>query len=100
MVWTPYNACCREAAKQPTFALCDDCGHKLLRCMAHENCGSLVEPKGHCPMCLQPQLSLDGRDMATPIVGDRMALSFVLTNPKNALRAIHCKRAAVRAISP
>jgi len=91
VAWSPYKTCCPEAARQPAYALCDECGHVLLRCIGYEDCQTLVEPKSHCHTCVQPQLSLDTSSMPVPMVGDRLALNFVFANPAASRQPLRCE---------
>ena len=91
MAWSPYKACCLESARDPDYALCGECGHVLLRCMAFEDCQTLVDPKGHCPACVMPELTLDRGALPSARAGDRLALTFLFANRSRAQRALRCE---------
>lgn len=74
------QACCYRAALDRNATFCDECGQPILRCMAAEECGGLLDDSGRCPICVAPQLSLDAGAAASVKVGGTLALPLVVTN--------------------
>ncbi len=78
--WEDYRSCCRLLAEQdPGAGFCPECGHSLLRCPA-PGCSTLVTPLGHCPRCLDLELSLGTSAVLTARVGECLSVPFVLRN--------------------
>lgn len=96
MEWRPYASCCHRQALAVDSAFCGECGRLLLRCMAFQECMSLVTPGGACPMCVAPALSLEKGAITRSQVGRRLAIPLVLRNGSGAGRALRVDAIVVR----
>ena len=84
----PISPCCQSSARIEGATFCEDCGKPLLRCMAAHECGSLLDPTGFCPVCVQPRLTLDAGAASSVREGGKLALPLSLTNASPAARTI------------
>jgi hypothetical protein len=64
--------------KDSTF--CGDCGKPLVRCMAAEECGGLLDDNGLCTVCVAPYLQVDAGALTAARVGGAVALPMSLAN--------------------
>lgn len=73
--------CCRRSAMEdPDGAFCMECGQPLLRCMAFQECGGILDRDGRCTVCIAPRLIIiPGATMRAP-VGGSVAVPFNLQN--------------------
>lgn len=74
------DACCYASAVDLTATSCGNCGKPLLRCMAYEECGGLVDDVGLCTICVAPHVQLTPGAMMNAQVGGEIALPFDLAN--------------------
>lgn len=74
------DACCYATAVDPEATFCGACGKPLLRCMAFEECGGLVDDVGLCTVCVAPHVQLNPGAMMNAPVGGEVALPFDLAN--------------------
>lgn len=72
--------CCHRSARGPETSFCTECGKALIRCMASDECGSLLDEQGLCPVCVKPVLSLDSGAAATVREGGKLALPLSVSN--------------------
>ena len=72
--------CCRNSARHADAGYCGDCGEPLLWCMASAECGSMLGQNGICPVCVQPELSLDAGAASAVHEGGKLALPLVIRN--------------------
>jgi hypothetical protein len=56
------------------------CGKPLLRCMAFEECGGLVDDVGLCTICVSPHVQLTPGAMMNAPIGGEVVLPFDLAN--------------------
>ncbi len=75
------NSCCLASALQEDDAtFCMECGKPLLRCMAFQECGGIVDESGMCPVCVQPHLQITPGALMKAAVGGSVAVPFELAN--------------------
>ncbi len=74
------NSCCQRSAQTPGAGFCGECGEPLIWCMASDECHSLLDKSGMCPVCFQPELYLDAGAANTVREGGKLALPLVLKN--------------------
>lgn len=74
------DTCCYATAVDPAATFCAGCGKPLLRCMAFEECGGLVDDVGLCTVCVAPHVQLTPGAMTSVPVGGEVALPFDLAN--------------------
>ena len=74
------DQCCYASAVDLGATFCGVCGKPLLRCMAFEECGGLVDDVGLCPVCVAPHVQLTPGAMMSAQVGGEVALPFDLAN--------------------
>ena len=72
--------CCYTAAMDPSATYCGECGTPLIRCMAFEECGGLLDTRGKCTVCVAPQLQIEAGAMKEARVGGAVALPLSVTN--------------------
>lgn len=85
--------CCRASALEDANAtFCIECGEALLRCMAFEECGGIVDETGLCPVCVRPQLQLVPGATMKASVGGSVAVPFELVNGSGVDRPLFIKR--------
>ncbi len=74
------RACCFKASLDRNATFCDTCGAPLMRCMATDECGGLLDETGRCPVCVVPEISLDAGSASSIRVGGTLALPLIVTN--------------------
>jgi FHA domain len=85
--------CCRASALEDAEAtFCIECGEPLLRCMAFEECGGIVDETGLCPVCVRPQLQIVPGATMKAAVGGSVAVPFELVNGSGVDRPLFVKR--------
>lgn len=72
--------CCYTSALQKDATFCGDCGKPLVRCMAAEECGGLLDDNGLCTVCVAPYLQVDAGALTAARVGGAVALPMSLAN--------------------
>ena len=72
--------CCFRASLDRNATFCDECGAPLVRCMATDECGGLLDEAGRCPICVAPEMSLDAGSASSVRVGGTLALPLVVSN--------------------
>lgn len=72
--------CCYQSALDRQATFCGDCGKPLLRCMASEECGGLLDDRGLCTVCVAPYLQVDAGALTAAKVGSSVALPMSLGN--------------------
>ncbi len=86
----PAGKACRHDGftSDATASFCGECGATLMRCMAHETCGGLVDATGMCSSCISPQLFLDAGAVQNVTAGGAVALPLLLANASPAGRTL------------
>jgi hypothetical protein len=74
------DRCCYTSALDLNATFCAVCGKPLLRCMAFEECGGLVDDVGLCTVCVAPHVQLNPGTMISAPVGGEIVLPFELVN--------------------
>lgn len=80
--------CCYTAALDPAAIYCDDCGKPIVRCMAAEECGGLLDDHGLCTVCVAPYLQIDAGALTGARVGGAVALPMSLANLSTVARPL------------
>jgi hypothetical protein len=85
-----YKDCCRRSATESDTAFCPECGHAFYRC-AYPGCRSLINPLGHCPFCVRPELYVEKGAVLVAEKDECLTIPFVLTNtsPVNHALSVH-----------
>jgi hypothetical protein len=86
--WGPYQSCCYTAALNRDSGFCTECGRPLFRCAAFDRCRGLINPLGHCPVCVQPRLMLEKEAVLEARVGEVLSIPFLLSNGSPAGRPL------------
>ncbi len=73
-------ACCYTSAMDGEATYCGVCGKPLLRCMAIEECGGLLDDQGLCTVCVAPYLQISAGATIDAKVGSAIALPVSITN--------------------
>lgn len=94
MEWRPYASCCHASALAPNTAFCGECGRMLLRCMAFQECMSLVTPHDPCPMCIAPSLFLEKGAVVSCNRGARLSIPLVFRNSATVQRPLRVESIA------
>lgn len=74
------SACCYTSALDRESTYCGDCGKALVRCMASEECGGLLDDNGLCTVCVTPYLQVDAGALTMARVGGAVALPMSIAN--------------------
>lgn len=74
------SACCYTSALDRESTFCGDCGKPLVRCMASEECGGLLDDNGLCTVCVAPYLQVDAGALTMAKVGGAVALPMSIAN--------------------
>ncbi|MEM5518346.1 FHA domain-containing protein [Henriciella sp. AS95] len=74
------KACCSRSAEISDAGFCGECGEPLIRCMAFQECHSVLDSTGKCPVCVRPELSLDAGAASTVREGGKLALPLIIRN--------------------
>ena len=74
-----YKDCCRRSANEADTAFCPECGQTLYRC-AYPGCRSLINPTGHCPLCVSPELYVEKGAVLVAKKDECLTIPFVLLN--------------------
>jgi hypothetical protein len=74
-----YRDCCRRLASEIDTGFCPECGHALYRC-AYPGCRSLINPLGHCPLCVRPELYVEKGAVLVAEKDECLTIPFVLLN--------------------
>lgn len=87
-----HDACCNATAREDaTATYCMECGKPLLRCMAFQECGGIVDDSGLCPVCVHPSLQIIPGATMTGSVGGAVAVPFELVNNSRVDRPLFIK---------
>ena len=88
--------CCYTSALDEDATFCAECGKPLLRCMAFEECGGLVDDGGLCTVCVSPELQIaEGAQMAAS-VGGALAMPLQIGNQSGVGRPLYVKSVRMR----
>lgn len=83
------SPCCEQSAREhPEAAFCTECGSPIVRCMAYDECNSILTPDGFCPACTNIDVSLDAGAAATVREGGKLALPLIIRNKTSARRPV------------
>ena len=74
------RACCYRLAQSVEAGFCPDCGKPVVRCMAHAECGSVLNDGERCEVCVWPELTLDAGAMVEASRGGAMSLPLTVRN--------------------
>lgn len=86
------RACCRATAMEDgSSTFCWECGKPLLRCMAFQECGGIVDETGLCPVCVRPHLQVQPGATLKASVGGSVAVPFDLVNGSKVDRPLFVK---------
>ena len=72
--------CCYTAAMDRNATFCGECGKPLMRCMAAEECGGLLDDQGLCTVCVAPHLQIAEGAITAAKVGGAVALPVSIAN--------------------
>lgn len=72
--------CCYTSAMDKEATYCGECGKPLIRCMAAEECGGLLDDQGLCTVCVAPQLMIAPGALTAAKVGSAIALPISIAN--------------------
>lgn len=72
--------CCYTSALEAEATFCGTCGKPLVRCMAGEECGGLLDDHGLCTVCVAPYLQVDAGALTAARVGAAVALPMSIAN--------------------
>lgn len=72
--------CCYTSALDEAATYCGECGKPLLRCMATEECGGLLDDSGLCTICVAPHLQIDAGALTVARVGGAVSLPVSIAN--------------------
>lgn len=72
--------CCYTSALEAEATFCGTCGKPLVRCMAAEECGGLLDDHGLCTVCVAPYLQVDAGALTAARVGAAVALPMSIAN--------------------
>jgi hypothetical protein len=72
--------CCYTSALHAEATFCGDCGKPLIRCMAVEECGGLLDDNGLCTVCVAPYMQVDAGALTAAKVGGAVALPISVAN--------------------
>lgn len=81
--------CCYASAVDLEATFCASCGKPLMRCMAFEECGGLVDDVGLCTVCVAPHVQLTPGAMINAPIGGEVALPFDLANLSSVGRPLY-----------
>ena len=91
------GSCCQASALEDAEAtFCIECGKPLLRCMAFQECGGVVDQSGMCPVCVQPHLHITPGATLHAAVGGSVAVPLELVNGSQVDRPLFVKRLWIR----
>ena len=74
------KACCYTAAVDDDSTYCGECGKPIIRCMAIEECGGLLDDDGLCTVCVATHLQIDAGALKVAKVGGAVALPVSIAN--------------------
>ena len=72
--------CCYTSALHQDVTFCGECGKPLVRCMAVEECGGLLDDNGLCTVCVAPYMQIDAGALTAAKVGGAVALPISVAN--------------------
>ena len=84
--------CCYTSAIDNDATYCGDCGKALIRCMATEECGGLLDDQGLCTVCVSPRIQIDAGALKAAKVGGAVALPVSIANASVVGRPIFVTR--------
>ena len=72
--------CCYTSAMEADATFCGECGKTLMRCMAVEECGGLLDDHGLCTVCVSPSVQIDAGATIAAKVGGAVAVPLSISN--------------------
>ncbi|WP_158588400.1 FHA domain-containing protein [Henriciella mobilis] len=72
--------CCYTSALEEDATFCGECGKPLIRCMAFEECGGLLDDAGRCTVCVSPHLQMAAGAQTEARIGGAVAIPLLLAN--------------------
>lgn len=72
--------CCYTSAMEADATFCGECGKALMRCMAVEECGGLLDDHGLCTVCVSPSVQIDAGATIAAKVGGAVAVPLSISN--------------------
>lgn len=72
--------CCYTSAMDAEATFCGECGKPLMRCMAVEECGGLLDDHGLCTVCISPNVQIDAGATIAAKVGGAVAIPLSISN--------------------
>lgn len=72
--------CCYTSAIEDDATYCGECGKPLVRCMAIEECGGLLDDNGLCTVCVSPHIQVDAGAVIAAQVGSAVSLPLSIAN--------------------
>lgn len=72
--------CCYTSAVDVNATFCGECGKALIRCMAVEECGGLLDDAALCTVCVSPHVQVDSGALKVASVGGAVALPVSIAN--------------------
>ncbi|MGB3627529.1 MAG: hypothetical protein WA989_16995 [Henriciella sp.] len=85
---TTPDSCCARSALDLDASFCEECGKPLYRCMAHAECGGLLDEGDMCPVCVNLDLSLNAGTASSVREGGKLALPLTIRNASNVGRPL------------
>lgn len=86
------SSCCRACALEEADAtFCTECGKPLMRCMAFQECGGIVDESGLCPVCVRTSLQITTGATLKAAVGGAVAVPIHLANGSQVDRPLFVK---------
>ncbi|MEW4448898.1 FHA domain-containing protein [Qipengyuania sp. JC766] len=87
-LFAPKDCCYESIAAHPDAQWCGGCGQPLVRCMAHAECGGLLDRDALCDRCVDLHFVIvKGAALYAP-VGGSVALPFEMVNQSNNGRSL------------
>ncbi|QFT78690.1 FHA domain-containing protein [Erythrobacter sp. THAF29] len=86
-----HSCCIASALEDADATYCIECGKPLMRCMAFQECGGIVDESGLCPVCVQPHLEIIPGATMKAAVGGSVAVPFYLKNDSKVDRPLFIK---------
>ncbi|MEM6665597.1 MAG: FHA domain-containing protein [Pseudomonadota bacterium] len=90
------RTCCYRAALDPEALFCGECGSHLVRCAAFDECSSLLDSHGLCPVCVSLDVQLDAAAVRGVQIGGVLSLPLLLSNTSQVGRPLFVSSLMVR----
>ncbi|GAB5458217.1 MAG: hypothetical protein Hens3KO_12470 [Henriciella sp.] len=73
-------SCCYLSSTDMDATFCGECGKPILRCIAAEECGGLLDDQGLCTVCVDPHIQVDAGALTAVKVGGAVSLPLTIAN--------------------